>query len=140
MFAYYFSHNLCPSCLNGNKCFTRKARILHHIYSDFIYHIFITVVLSMSDFQFEATDLLNIIIVSGHCWAGFSGCLISCQCKNFTSVSQQIKCQGDACSSPSVETMFCQRGLCCLPVLLGTHEYLCISCRFSISQIPLLPT
>lgn len=77
MFSYYFSHNLCPSCLNGNKCFKRKARILHRIYSDCIYYLFITVVLSMSGFQFKATVLLNVIIVSSHCWTGFSGCLIS---------------------------------------------------------------
>lgn len=107
----YFSQDLCPFCLNGNSCFKRKSTILQHIYSECIYYMFITVVLSMSGFQFEATDLLNFVIVSSHCWTGFSGCLISYQCKDFNSVSQQIKCQGYTCSSPSAETMFCQKDL-----------------------------
>lgn len=61
----------------------KKARILHSIFSDCIYFIFITVVLSMSIFHFEATDLLNFSTVSSHCWTEFSGYLSSYQCRDF---------------------------------------------------------
>lgn len=85
----------------------KEARILNQIFSDCIYFIFITVFLSMSIFHFEATDLLIFSTVSSHRWTEFSGYLSSYQCRDFNSVSQQVKLQGYACSH-SKETMFCK--------------------------------
>lgn len=94
----------------------------------------------MSGLQFEATVLLNFVIVSSHCWTGFSGCLISYQCKAFHSVSQQIKCQGYACSSPSVETVFCHKCLSAACLYCWAPMNIC-ACPSDIqfTRFPFLP-
>lgn len=94
----------------------------------------------MSGFRFEATDLLDFVIVSSHCWTGFSGCLISYQCKDLNSVSQQMKCQGYACSSPSAETVFCQKGLSAAYLCCWAPMNICARpSDFQFTKSPFLP-
>jgi len=61
----------------------------------------------MSIFHFKARDLLSFSTVSSHCWTEFAGYLSSYKCRDFSSVSRQVKFQGYACSR-SKETMFCK--------------------------------
>lgn len=93
LFAYYFTRVLCPFHLDGNRRL-KNARI-YQIFNDCICFIFITILLSMS---FQATDLPNFIAASSRCGTDFSGYLSSYQCRDFSILPQQVKCQGYACS------------------------------------------
>lgn len=93
LFAYYFTRDLCPFHLDGNR-HLKNARI-YQIFNDCICFIFIPILLSMS---FQATDLPNFIAASSRCGTDFSGYLSSYQCRDFSILPQQVKCQGYACS------------------------------------------
>lgn len=71
IFAYYFTHDLCPFHLDGNGCLKKETGIFNQIFSDCICFIFIAVVLSKSVFCLEVTDLLNFTAVSSRCWTDF---------------------------------------------------------------------
>lgn len=88
LFAYYFTRVLCPFHLDGNRRL-KNARI-YQIFNDCICFIFITILLSMS---FQATDLPNFIAASSRCGTDFSGYLSSYQCRDFSILPQQVKCQ-----------------------------------------------
>lgn len=96
--------DIFPICLLFHSCFVpfpfgwkqalKNARI-YQIFNDCICFIFITILLSMS---FQATDLPNFIAASNRCGTDFSGYLSSYQCRDFSILPQQVKCQGYACS------------------------------------------